>query len=142
LTPEDNQTLERLADDIVADYLQNLELVRHLAQTYGFHYLFIWQPALCTNQALTAEEKQLAAWTNKKMVRLYELVYARMARVQRPHFYNIATMFDRKKNTLYFSWAHITEEGNDQVADRLARILQQEFPSNFTTQPKGGPDSG
>lgn len=141
LTPEDNQTLERLADDIVADYLRNLELVRHLARAYGFHYLFIWQPALCTNQALTAEEKQLAAWTNKKMVRLYDLVYARMARVQRPHFFNIANMFDRKKNTLYFSWAHITEEGNSQVAERLTRIFQQEFPSNFTTQPKGRPDS-
>ncbi|MFW6123024.1 MAG: SGNH/GDSL hydrolase family protein [Thermodesulfobacteriota bacterium] len=142
LTPEDNQTLERLADDIVADYLRNMELVHHLARAYGFQYLFIWQPALCTNQALTAEEKQLAAWSNKRMVRLYELVYARMARVQRPRFYNIATMFDRKKNTLYFSWAHITEEGNSQVAARLARIFQQEFPSDFATPPGGRPNPG
>lgn len=136
LTAEDNQTLERLADDIVADYLRNIELVRRLAQAYGFHYLFIWQPALCTNQALTAEEKQLAAWTNKKMVRLYQLVYERMASVQMPHFYNIATMFDHKKKTLYFSWAHITEEGNNLVAERLARIFQQEFPPKVFTPPE------
>jgi lysophospholipase L1-like esterase len=136
LTPEDNQALERLADDIVADYLRNIGLVKHLAQSYGFQYLFIWQPALCTNQALTAEEKQLAAWTNKKMVKLYQLVYERMAQVQMPHFYNIATMFDQKKNTLFFSWAHITEEGNNLVADRLSQIFHQEFPSKISSPPK------
>jgi len=142
LTPEDEQALARLADDIVADYLRNLELVEHLARAYGFQYLFIWQPALFTNQALTAEEKQLAAWTNKKMVRLYELVYDRMAQVRRPYFYNIATIFDRKKKTLYFSWAHITEEGNNLVAERVSRIFQQEFPPKVLTQPKKAQESG
>lgn len=142
LTTQDEQALERLADDIVADYLRNMDLVQHLAQAYGFQYLFIWQPALCTNQALTAEEKQLAAWTNKKMVRLYQLVYDRMARVQRPYFYNIANMFDQKKKTIYFSWAHITEEGNNQVAERIFRIFQQEFPAKLSTQPEETPESG
>jgi len=142
LTPEENQVLNRLADDIVADYLKNIELVEHLAQAYGFQYLFIWQPALLTNQALTAEEKQLPAWDNQKMVKLYHLVYERMARVQMPHFYNIATMFDRKKETLFFSWAHITEAGNNQVAERLYQIFQQESPSKISTPPKESPDRG
>lgn len=142
LTAEDERTLERLADDIVADYFRNMDLVEHLAQAYGFQYLFIWQPALCTNQALTAEEKQLAAWTNKKMVKLYELVYERLAPVQKPHFYNIADIFDHKDKTLYFSWAHITEEGNNLVAKRLSRIFQQEFPGEISPQPEQMPDSG
>jgi lysophospholipase L1-like esterase len=142
LTTEDNQILDRLADDIVADYLRNIELVKHLAQAYGFQYLFIWQPALLTNQSLTAEEKKLPAWDNQKMVRLYHLVYGRMARVQMPHFYNIATMFDRKKETLYFSWAHITEAGNNQVAERLYHLFQQEFPSTTAIPPNESRDRG
>jgi lysophospholipase L1-like esterase len=140
LTPEEKQALGRLADDIVADYLRNIELVKQLAQAYDFQYLFIWQPALLTNQALTTEEKKLPAWTNKKMVKLYQLVYERMARVKMAHFYNIATMFDRKKGTLFFSWAHITEAGNKQVADRLYHIFQQEFPSKIATPPKESQD--
>jgi hypothetical protein len=126
----------------VADYLRNIELVKHLAQAYGFQYLFIWQPALLTNQSLTAEEKKLPAWDNQKMVRLYHLVYGRMARVQMPHFYNIATMFDRKKETLYFSWAHITEAGNNQVAERLYHLFQQEFPSTTAIPPNESRDRG
>jgi lysophospholipase L1-like esterase len=136
LTPEDEKALARLADDITADYLRNMELVKHLARAYGFQYLFVWQPALCTNRALTAEEKQLAAWTNKKMVRLYQLVYDRMAPIQRPRFYNIATLLDHKNKTLYFSWAHITEEGNHLVAERLSRIFHQEFFAPVSTQPQ------
>ncbi len=138
-TPKEEKALDRLADDIVADYIKNVEVVKHLAQAYGFQYLFLWQPALCTNQALTDEEKQLSAWTNRKMVKMYQLVYERMARVKMPHFSNIATMFDQKKKTLYFSWAHITEEGNEQVAQRIYKIFQREFPSKISAQSKETP---
>jgi len=136
-TPEENQALDRLADAIVADYIKNLEVVKHLAQAYGFHCLFLWQPALCTNKALTDEEKKLAAWDNWKMVKMYHLVYERMAQVKMPHFFNISTMFDQKKKTLYFSWAHITEEGNEQVAQRIFQIFLEEFPSKLSAKPQG-----
>ncbi len=139
-TPEEDQALEQLADDIVQDYIRNVEVVKRLAQAYGFQYLFLWQPALCTNKALTDEEKNLSAWTNRKMVKMYQLVYDRMTRVKMAHFYNIADMFDQKKKTLYFSWAHITEAGNKQVADRLYHLFQQEFPAKISTPPKENRD--
>jgi lysophospholipase L1-like esterase len=140
ITPEKDKALQRLADDIVQDYIRNVEVVKHLAQAYGFQYLFFWQPALCTNQALTAEEKKLPAWTDRKMVKMYQLVYDRMDRFKMPHFYNIANMFDQKKKTLYFSWAHLTEEGNNLVAERISQIFKREFPSKISTQTKKTPD--
>ncbi len=35
-----------------------------------------------------------------------------------------------------------TIEGNSQVAERLTRIFQQEFPTDLTTPPEERPDSG
>lgn len=126
-SPEEEKAISRLADAIAEDYLKNIEVVKRLAQAYGFKYLCLWQPSLCTNKALTPEEKNLDAWDNKKMVRMYELVYDRMSGVRLDHFHNISTMFDQKKQTLFLSWAHVTEKGNEQVAQRIFQIFQQEF---------------
>jgi hypothetical protein len=104
-------------------------VVKHLAQAYGFKYLFIWQPSPCTCKALTAEEKNMvAAWKEKKMVRMYKLVYDKIQPIKLDHFHNISDMFDHKKESVFMSWAHLTERGNDQVAERLFTIFQQEFP--------------
>jgi len=137
-SPEEEKALEKLADDIVGDYLKNMEFVRDLARGFGFKYLFVWQPALITNKALTAEEKQEPSWNNMDLVKTYQLVYARMAKVQQSHFYNIADMFDQKTDTLFFSWAHITEEGNAQVVDRLHQMLKKDYPDDFQDSPVQG----
>jgi hypothetical protein len=128
VTPAEEKVLDRLAADVVTDYIRNLELVKGLSQAYGFKYLFFWQPALCACKSLTTEEKRLAAWDNRKMVKLYELSYDRMKNVKMDNFYNISDIFDQKKNTVFISWAHISETGNEQVAERLFSIFQQEFP--------------
>ena len=136
-SPQDEAALEKLADAIVADYLENVEVVKHLAQAYGFKYLFIWQPALLANKTLTSEEKNLSAWDwyNQRFARLYQLVYDRMSRVKFDHFHNIANIFDQKQKTVFFSWAHITEEGNEKVVDRLVQIMRQESPEEFRNNP-------
>jgi len=141
ISPEEEKDLNRLADDIVQDYLRNTEFVRRLAQGYGFQYLFIWQPVLFTNTALTAEEKKLPSWNwfHKKFARLYKLVYDRMGQIKCDHFYNISTALDQKQKTAFFSWAHITEEGNEQVAESIYKIFQQEFPSQISAKPQGTP---
>jgi lysophospholipase L1-like esterase len=129
-SPQEEINMNRLADAIVKDYLRNIEVVKHLAQAYGFKYLFILQPSPCTCKALTAEEKKMvAAWKEKKMVRMYKLVYDKIQPIKLDHFHNISDMFDHKKESVFISWAHLTEKGNDQVAGRLFTIFQQEFPN-------------
>lgn len=110
------------------DCLRNIAVVQRLARAYGFKYLFIWQPSPCTGKSLTPEEKDLVEdWEEKDMVKMYRLVYDRMSPVKLNHFYNIADMFDQKQAAVFISWAHLTEAGNAQVAERLASIFQQEF---------------
>ncbi|MFZ2088179.1 MAG: SGNH/GDSL hydrolase family protein [Desulfobaccales bacterium] len=128
-SPEDEISMNRLAQAIVQDYLRNIEVVKRLAQAYGFKPLFVWQPSPCTTKALTPEEKDMiAAWEEKKMVRMYRLVYEKMLPVKMDNFYNISDIFDNKEESVFISWAHLTEKGNDLVAQRLAAICQQEFP--------------
>lgn len=124
---KNNQVMPKLAEDIVLDYLKNIEVIRHLGQTYGFQGLFLWQPALITTRSLTPEEKQLGAWHDPDMVAMYQLVYDKMRQAASPNFHNLSTIFDAKENTLFLSWAHITEAGNAQVADRIFQLFQQEF---------------
>jgi hypothetical protein len=113
----------------VQDYLRNIDLVQRLALVYGFKYLFVWQPSPCTSKSLTPQEKNLVeAWEEKEMVQMYWLVYDRMRQVRLNHFHNIADMFDQKQEPVFISWAHLTEAGNEQVAERLGGIFQQEFP--------------
>jgi lysophospholipase L1-like esterase len=128
-SPQEEINMNRLADAIVQDYLRNIEVVQHLAQAYGFKYLFIWQPCPCTCKGLTAEEQNMvAAWKEKKMVAMYKLLCDRMQPLKLDHFHNISGMFDHKKKSVFISWAHITERGNDLVAERLFTIFRQEFP--------------
>jgi hypothetical protein len=48
-------------------------------------------------------------------------------------FHNISKIFDNKNKTLFFSWAHITEEGNELVMELIYRIFYKEFDSsNFS----------
>jgi lysophospholipase L1-like esterase len=139
-SPEELKELNQLADSIKTDYLDNVEFVQRLSRCYGFKYLFFWQPSLFTNKALTAEEKKAPSWNYMDWVKTTQLVYDRMANVKMDHFYNISTMFDHKKKTLFFSWAHIIEDGNEQVAERIYQTFQQNYAPNLSAGP-GSPQA-
>jgi hypothetical protein len=124
---KNKQEISKLAEEIIIDYFKNTEVARNLSQAYGFKCLFLWQPALITTRSLTAEEKRLDAWNDQDMVAMYHLVYEKMRETTSPHFHNLSTIFDTKEKTIFLSWAHITEEGNARVADRIFHIFQQEF---------------
>jgi hypothetical protein len=125
--------MNKLADDIVDDYLKNVKFVKKLSESYGFKCLFIWRPALFTNKALTSVEKKEPTWEYETWVKITELVYERMAKVKMDQFHNISNIFDNKNKTLFFSWAHITEERNELVMERIYRTFYKEFgPSNFS----------
>jgi lysophospholipase L1-like esterase len=127
LSPSELAKINQLAEDLVDDYLKDVKFVERLSESFGFKCLFIWQPVLFTTKAITSDEKNEPAWKDKAWVKTTESVYERMDKVNMDHFYNISNIFDQKNRTLFFSWAHITEEGNEQVAQRIYQIFQQEF---------------
>ncbi|MFC1626946.1 SGNH/GDSL hydrolase family protein [Patescibacteria group bacterium] len=122
-----DQQLNDLAQEIVDDYLQNIEVIESLSRIHGFRYLMLWQPILYTNQAVTAEESGLSGWQDKQQIKLYRLVYNIMQNQQLNYFYNLASLLDSKEKTLFIDFHHLAEEGNKIIADRVYQLLQKEF---------------
>lgn len=119
------QELTVLAENIVADYQKNMEVVKSLAKSYGFRYFFVWQPMIFNTNSLTEEERSYHNWKDEKMVFLHQKVESIIKKKKYDHFYNFSSIFDHKQKTMYIDFAHLSEEGNEVPAEALYQILQR-----------------
>jgi lysophospholipase L1-like esterase len=120
--------LRQLAQDIVIDYEKNLELVKALAKAYGFRYYCFWQPMLFSTAALTEEERNFAAFKDKKWVFLQRQVDSLLREKRYDHFVNLSTIFDDKQETVYLDFAHLSEAGNERVAEAMSQVILRSAP--------------
>jgi lysophospholipase L1-like esterase len=124
----DEAQLTTLAATIVDDYDKNMALVKALAKQYGFRYYFFWQPMLFNTTALTAEEQGYSWWKDKKWVFLHRKVESLIREKKYDHFYNLSTIFDQKQKTVYLDFGHLSEGGNDQVAEAMYQVITRSAP--------------
>lgn len=110
------------AEDIAARYLQQLRLIRAIADAYHVRVLFIWQPSLYGKQTLNAFEQsayQAMLLLHPGFGELVRAVNYQIA-IQRPDDLLILTdVFDHDPHSVFFDEVHITEFGNRSVAQRL-----------------------
>lgn len=120
--------LERLSEQIVSEYVKNVEFVDRLSKAYGFKYVFFWQPAPFTAppESLTADEKNSVPWHLTEEVKLFKSAYGRMENMKIKNFHNISRVLDGKDRAMYISFCHITEHGNKIVADEMYKIFAVE----------------
>jgi hypothetical protein len=122
--------LDRLADDVVAVYVANVDHVRRLAAVYGFTSLFYWQPILYTKAHMTPYEQSLLArrWYEdgpRVSTDIYQALwfktYGRMrARPPSfPEFHDISRIFDRDEEPRFIDPQHVGEISNELIARRL-----------------------
>ena len=124
--PVPNSDLEGLAKATANNYFANMDVVKGMAQQYGFDYAFFWQPVLfTTRKPLLGDEQQikqskaqanLASWTP----RVYDLVRSQ----PRPHFYDLTNTFDQADQMLFLDWCHIAMPGNELIARRMFEVLR------------------
>jgi lysophospholipase L1-like esterase len=113
--------LDRLADETVAVYEGNMALVTRLGRSYGFTARFFWQPFIFDKRQATPYE---AAW--REELRYLEPFYRRVAeriaaRLGRGDgFVDLSRLFADDRRPYFIDAAHLTEPGNDRVAERLA----------------------
>jgi hypothetical protein len=118
--------LDGLAKTTASNYFANIDVVKGLAQQYGFDYAFFWQPVLfTTHKALLGDEQlikqskaqaNLASWTP----RVYEAVRAE----RHPHFYDLTSTFDQSDQMLFLDWCHIAMPGNELIARRMFEVVR------------------
>ena len=124
-----DQDLKNLAAGTVQYYTQSMLLLDHLAQAYGFKYACFWQPALFTEaRVLPQETRADVRLEDKKFARLYQFSNQYLALHPLPnHFYNLTDVLSQRTQPCYIDLVHMTEEGYGMVAERMYKVLQQEF---------------
>ena len=120
--------LERLSQDIFEHYSKSIQLLGKLSQVYGFKYLCLWQPVAFTEDYLYEEERQSDPRLDyNNLAKLFNLTNEKIVSESFPHLYNISnSLFDRKK-TYYIDFAHLSEEGNSVIAERMFSIFEKEY---------------
>jgi len=119
--PSRPTSAQKQAEGVVTIYRENVEYVRNLAEQYGFKAWFFWQPLVSTKAVQSPEEKD------------YTFAFDIMPDVnriaaERIGSENIAVdlsgVFDDHPETVYIDWAHLGEEGNRILADKMYEHLK------------------
>jgi hypothetical protein len=112
-----------LAQNVVATYRAHMDLVRALANTYGFKYVFFWQPNLFEKKNLSPSEQVQADIMKTESVFFHKAYDAmRAANVEENsdgHFDDISTIFADETKPVYFDFCHMNEEGYHAVAAHM-----------------------
>jgi hypothetical protein len=125
----EDQELERLSRDIITYYIASLNLVEKLSKTYDLQYVCFWQPVIYTKAQLTEEEKNVDDKVKDgKLRKLYLDTYGAIRKLPLPHFYDLSEVLDNRNTTFYSDFCHLSEEGNEIVANEIAEVITTKFP--------------
>ncbi len=130
--------LGEFAREIIAAYLDNMRLVRLLADGYGFRPIFFWQPVITTKKSKTPDERRwVYDYTNDPESRrlLYEAIIGERRRhpklIEASDNIDLSALFDDWTEPVYIDLYHLSEAGNAAVAEamlpavaRVASVLQ------------------
>ncbi len=121
-----------LANSVVEVYLRNTDIVDSLASQFGFRPLYIWQPSLFTERRLTPREDEIYAqaegWLSgaaRLFGEVHQAFKKRMAVVKTDRVHDLSSIFNDDARTVFFDPFHLTEAGNDVIAEAVAQILEK-----------------
>jgi len=122
------EELQWLSDGITEDYMRSMELLDHLAVSYGFQYIYFWQPVVFTEVKLTDEEAKADPRVyDETLGKLYRMTTDSLAAQAGSHFFDLTGALRDRTKTYYIDFTHVSEEGNEVVATKMFRILEKEF---------------
>jgi hypothetical protein len=135
---------ETLSAAVVRNYIQNIQIIDLLAKQYGFRPIFTWYPNLAVgHKELTPYEQEVLRFQYEQFPDLgamYQAVYRRAGEIKSPEFFDLESLVDDQKSSLYVGISHMKPEGDQIVADRLFNILQS--PSTISNGSARRPDPG
>jgi hypothetical protein len=119
----------KLSDLIVQHYLGNFEIVKGLAQQYGFKYFFFLPPRIFRgNKPLTPEEQAMEQRmeSDAALYKLYTAVYHTLERAssQYQNFHALVHIFDHYDALMWIDAAHVTPVGNQVIATSMLDVLK------------------
>jgi hypothetical protein len=118
----------KLSELVVQDYFANYEIVRALAQKYGFKYFFFVPPVVTLgNKPLTSEEQEMKhvmashVALDKLLTAAYQNVEGASSRYQ--NLYSMVHIFDHYDSLIFIDGSHVTPIGNQLIAQKMLDVM-------------------
>ena len=130
--------LRRLAGEIAAAYKnETMPFLQNLSRAFGFKLLMFWQPTIYTESKLIGQEKLLGSIdphvNDANASTLYREVNAILPSDPAHNFYNLTYVLSARQKEYYIDYAHISEEGNGIVAQKIVQILEHGYSAPAPT---------
>jgi len=133
--------VQKIAEDIHAKYVHNIDIVEALSKQHGFDYCFFWQPTMMVGpKPLSPEEEQIKQsiiqnyYYSTPLDQVKESAYRLMKEeaANRSDMYYIADVFENTRTTVYNDGGHLTPVGNKVVAEKIADIIAPYIQKRLT----------
>jgi lysophospholipase L1-like esterase len=118
------------AQSIVTRYLANVQMIATLAKAYDVQVLFVWQPSIIYKNPLIEGEvgaDQRMRTERAGFAELYgevdQLLRAKLAQVNPYNILLLSDLFKDDDRALFYDLVHITEEGNQSIAQAIVTVL-------------------
>lgn len=132
--PRSEQANAALASDVLDTYAANLRIVEALSKTYGFTVAYFWQPVIYNKKNLSAWEKgQVNRYGEAQFFQQGDrILKQRNLSAAYPNFHELTNAFGDDPNTVFIDLFHISEAGNDRIAEQIMQTLA--LSPRLTTQ--------
>lgn len=120
--------LSELSQAVVENYTGSASVLDKLAASYGFKYLVFWQPVSFLEDNLLDEERMVDLRLEDSVLdNFFNKVYMEISSNGDPAFHDISDVLRDRGEPVYIDFAHITEEGNRLVSERIFDIMRKKF---------------
>jgi hypothetical protein len=124
----DPELVQRLSREFVMTMEENARFVAKLGEAWGFETWFFWQPLVYTKKHLSREEEGVSdtGHGNIGFGTLPWDVYRRSTELVRSRNFaiDLTEVFDGERGSIYIDWAHVSERGNELVAERVYETIK------------------
>jgi hypothetical protein len=100
--------------------------VQALGAAYGFDSYFFWQPVSFSKRNPTnfeAEQVAMNSYVKDFMLTVYGDMRGSAVLKETKSFHDLSSIFDDSDEQVYLDWAHLTEDANDLIAERITTTL-------------------
>ncbi len=125
----DGRSADALARPVVEVYLANVSIVDAMAQRFGFREIFFWQPTVHTKRHLSQRERQWYGEDERWGLSFHKVNDAfreRMRTSRLDNVYDLSGVFDEARGTVFIDAWHVTEGGNEKIAELITQTLLRE----------------
>lgn len=117
--------LKKLASETVEHYAKSLVLLENLSKVYGFEYICFWQPVTFLEDELTEEEADSDARIKDEVLgSFFKHVSHLLKQESLDNHVVIADALKGRTESVYFDFCHLTEKGNEMVADKIVHTFR------------------